>query len=134
MQHIEKAFNDEDAKGDKGKSKAQVPEVPSKDSDSDGADDEGFSKEKGWDVSKGDLIQVIQGPAVDVEGIVRSVDLITATLTLESEDSPWHNIPINFCTKLRDYSLCDAEQHIGCEVWIISGPNKGYSGTLRSVG
>ncbi|KAI6148025.1 hypothetical protein BKA82DRAFT_4015093 [Pisolithus tinctorius] len=86
------AFDDEDAKGDKGKSKAQVPEVPSKDSDSDGADDEEviiFSKEKGWDVSKGDLIQVIRGPAVDVEGVVRSVDLITATLTLESEDGPW---------------------------------------------
>ncbi|KAI6154785.1 hypothetical protein BKA82DRAFT_23236 [Pisolithus tinctorius] len=150
--HIEKAFNDEDAKGDKGKSKAQVPEVPSKDSDSDGADNEEviivslddiqvtaqptlqFSKEKGWDVSKGDLIQVIWGPAVDVKGVVRSIDLITATLTLESEDSPWHNIPINFCAKLRDYSLHDAEQHIGCEVWIISGPNKGYSGTLRSVG
>ncbi|KIN98783.1 hypothetical protein M404DRAFT_31100 [Pisolithus tinctorius Marx 270] len=144
MWHIEKAFDDEDAKGDKGKSKAQVPEVPGKDSDSDGADDEEviivslddvqvtarptlqFSKEKGWDVSKGDLIQVIWGPAVDVKGVVCSVDLITATLTLESEDGPWHNIPINFCTKLRDYSLCDAERHIGCEVWIISGPNKGY--------
>ncbi|KAI6147170.1 hypothetical protein BKA82DRAFT_33409 [Pisolithus tinctorius] len=125
--HIEQAFNDEDAKGDKGKSKAQVPEVPGKDSDSDGADDEEviivslddvqvtaqptlqFSKEKGWDISKGDLIQVIWGPAVDVEGVVHSVDLITATLTLESEDGPWHNIPINFCAKLRDYSLHDAE-------------------------
>ncbi|KIO08061.1 hypothetical protein M404DRAFT_23324 [Pisolithus tinctorius Marx 270] len=152
MWHIEKAFDDEDAKGDKGKSKAQVPEVPGKDSDSDGADNEEviivslddvqvtarptpqFSKEKGWDISKGDLIQVIQGPAVDVEGVVRSINLITTTLTLESEDGPWHNIPINFCAKLRDYSLRDAERHIGCEVWIISGPNKGYSGMLRSVG
>ncbi|KAI6141290.1 hypothetical protein BKA82DRAFT_4018881 [Pisolithus tinctorius] len=104
------AFDDEDAKGDKGKSKAQVPEVPSKDSDSDGADNEEviivslddiqvtaqptlqFSKEKGWDVSKGDLIQVIQGPAVDVKGVVCSVNLITATLTLESEDGPWNDI------------------------------------------
>ncbi|KIN95424.1 hypothetical protein M404DRAFT_34172 [Pisolithus tinctorius Marx 270] len=144
MRHIKKAFDDEDAKGDKGKSKAQVPEVPGKDSNSNGADNEEviivslddiqvtarptlqFSKEKGWDVSKGDLIQVIRGPAVDVEGVVRSVDLITTTLTLESEDGPWHNIPMNFCAKLRDYSLCDAERHIGCEVWIISGPNKGY--------
>ncbi|KAI5988225.1 hypothetical protein F5J12DRAFT_786916 [Pisolithus orientalis] len=117
--HIKKVFNDKDAKGDKGKSKAQVPEVPGEDSNGDGADNEViiFSKKKGWDISKGDLIQVICGPAVDVEGVVCSIDLITATLTLESEDSPWVH-----------------EHHIGCEVWIISGLNKGYSGMLRSVG
>ncbi|KAI5991077.1 hypothetical protein F5J12DRAFT_786410 [Pisolithus orientalis] len=40
MWHIKKAFNTKDAKGDKGRSKAQVPEVLSKDSDGDGADDE----------------------------------------------------------------------------------------------
>ncbi|KAI6145636.1 hypothetical protein BKA82DRAFT_24368 [Pisolithus tinctorius] len=107
MWHTEKAFDDEDAKGDKGKSKAQVPEVPSKDSNSNGADNEEviivsldnvqvtarptlqFLKEKGWDISKGDLIQVIRGPAVDVKGVVCSIDLITTTLTLESEDGPW---------------------------------------------
>ncbi|KAI5993743.1 hypothetical protein F5J12DRAFT_785986 [Pisolithus orientalis] len=93
--HIKKAFNDKDAKGDKGKSKAQVPDVPGKDSDSNGADNEEviiFSKEKGWDVSKGNLIQVIWGPAADVKGVVHSVNLITATLTLESEDGPWNDI------------------------------------------
>ncbi|KAI5994278.1 hypothetical protein F5J12DRAFT_785839 [Pisolithus orientalis] len=92
MWHIEKAFNDEDAKGDKGKSKAQVPEVPSEDSDGNGADDEviivsldnvqvtarptlQFSKKKGWDVLKATYI-----------------NLITTTLTLESEDVPWNII------------------------------------------
>ncbi|KAI5988236.1 hypothetical protein F5J12DRAFT_786927 [Pisolithus orientalis] len=125
-QHIKKVFNNKDAKGDKGKSKAQVPEVPGEDSNGDGADNEVI-------IVSLDDIQVTARPILQFSK-KKGIDLITATLTLESEDSPWCNIPINFCAKLRDYSLHDAEHHIGCEVWIISGLNKGYSGMLRSVG
>ncbi|KAI6139171.1 hypothetical protein BKA82DRAFT_4020336 [Pisolithus tinctorius] len=124
-------------KGDKGKSKAQVPEVPSKDSDSDGADDEEviivslddiqvtarptlqFSKEKGWDVSKGDLIQVILGSCCRLsKELFAAVDLITATLTLESEDR----------------SMVMQNNILDVKYGSSQGPNKGYSGTLRSVG
>ncbi|KAI6011939.1 hypothetical protein BKA83DRAFT_4131271 [Pisolithus microcarpus] len=37
-----------------------------------------------------------------------------------------------FCVKVEDYTLCDQEYHVDRKVWIISGPSKGYRGTLRS--
>ncbi|KAI6045844.1 hypothetical protein EDC04DRAFT_2598440 [Pisolithus marmoratus] len=39
-----------------------------------------------------------------------------------------------FCIQLENHSLCDVEHQVGCKVWIISGPRKGYRGTLCSVG
>ncbi|KAI5980525.1 hypothetical protein EDD15DRAFT_2382444 [Pisolithus albus] len=70
-----------------------------------------FSKERGYDVTIGDR------PGVYVV----------------SEEGPWHDVPIGFCVKVQDYSLRDVERHVGREVWIISGPSKGYRGTLRSL-
>ncbi|KAI6009145.1 hypothetical protein EDC04DRAFT_2610693 [Pisolithus marmoratus] len=81
---------DPDNLGDKGKSKAQEPEVPGGDGDID-------------------------------EGIL-------------SDDGPLHDVLIGFCIKLENHSLRDVERQVGREVWIISGPKKGYRGTLRSVG
>ncbi|KAI5997586.1 hypothetical protein EDD15DRAFT_2194623 [Pisolithus albus] len=93
-----------------------------------------FSKERGYDVTIGDRVRVARGPALGVEGPVRTVDIIAGRLTVVSEDGPWHDVPIGFCVKVQDYSLRDVERHVGREVWIISGPSKGYRGTLRSVG
>lgn len=138
--------------GDKGKSKAEEPDVTRGDSDvhedsdliqiSVCMDDAvvippntlQFSKERGYDVTVGDRVRVARGPAVGVEGPVRTVDTIAGRLTVLSEDGPWHDVPIGFCIKLQDYSLRDVERQVGREVWIISGPSKGYRGTLRSVG
>ncbi|KAI6017297.1 hypothetical protein BKA83DRAFT_4128436 [Pisolithus microcarpus] len=139
-----------DDPGNKGKSKAQESEVAS----GDGGIDENsdliqvsvsiddaiiippstlqLSKERGYDVSIGDCVRVARGPAVGAEGPVRAVDFASGRLTVLSEDGPWHDVPISFCVKVEDYTLRDQEYHIGHEVWIISGPSKGYRGTLRS--
>ncbi|KAI6136004.1 hypothetical protein F5141DRAFT_1059265 [Pisolithus sp. B1] len=81
-----------------------------------------FSKERGYDVTVGNHVQVAHGPAV------------ARHLTVLSEDGPWHDVPISSCVKLQDYSLRDIECQVGHEVWIISGPKKGYRGTLQLVG
>ncbi|KAI5993408.1 hypothetical protein EDC04DRAFT_2613356 [Pisolithus marmoratus] len=113
---------DPDNLGDKGKSKAQEPKVPSGDGDiNEGSDlvqvsvsmDEAliippstlqFSRERGYDV----------------------------TIVL-SDDGPLHDVLIGFCIKLENHSLRDVERQVGHEVWIISGPKKGYRGMLQSV-
>ncbi|KAI5980959.1 hypothetical protein EDC04DRAFT_2617769 [Pisolithus marmoratus] len=79
---------DPDNLGDKGKSKAQEPEVPSGDGD-----------------------------------INEGSDLVQCCLMMVH----------CFCIKLENHSLCDIERQVGCEVWIISGPKKGYRGMLQSV-
>ncbi|KAI6133604.1 hypothetical protein EV401DRAFT_1883474, partial [Pisolithus croceorrhizus] len=84
--------------------------------------------EKGYDVTVRDYVRVACSPAMGVEGPVHHVDLCCLKkvhCTLLSSV---------FCLKVRDYSLQDAERQVGHEVWIISSPNKGYRGTLRSVG
>ncbi|KAI6038183.1 hypothetical protein EDC04DRAFT_2604269 [Pisolithus marmoratus] len=122
---------DPDNLGDKGKSRAQEPEVLGGDGDIDeGSDliqvsvsmDEvliippstlQFSREKGYDVTIGDRVRVAR---------------------VLADDGPLHNVLIGFCVKLENHSLRDVERQVGHEVWIISGPRKGYRGTLRSVG
>ncbi|KAI5985283.1 hypothetical protein EDD15DRAFT_2200735 [Pisolithus albus] len=91
-----------------------------------------FSKERGYDVSPGNHVRVARGPAVGAEGRVRTVNFPSGRLTVLSEDSPWHDVPISFCAKVEDYSLRDQEYHVGRKVWIISGPSKGCRGMLRS--
>ncbi|KAI6102097.1 hypothetical protein F5141DRAFT_1065613 [Pisolithus sp. B1] len=138
--------------GDKGKSKAQEPKVTRGDGDGDedsdlmqvsiSMDDAivippptlQFSKERGYDVTVSNHVRVAHSPAVGVEGPVWTIDLTTGGLTVLSKDGLWHDVPISFCTKLQDYSLRDVERQVGHEVWIISGPSKGYRGMLRLVG
>ncbi|KAI6009900.1 hypothetical protein BKA83DRAFT_5835 [Pisolithus microcarpus] len=79
-------------------------------------------KERGYDVSISDCVWVARGPAVGAEGPVHAVNFTSGRLTVLSEDGPWHNVPISFCVKVEDYTLCDQEYHVGREVWIISGP------------
>ncbi|KAI6017319.1 hypothetical protein BKA83DRAFT_4128456 [Pisolithus microcarpus] len=139
-----------DDPGNKGKSKAQESEVAG----GDGGIDENsdliqvsvsiddaiiippstlqLSKERGYDVSIGDCVRVACGPAVGAEGPVCAVNFASGRLTVLSKDGPWHDVPISFCVKVEDYTLHDQEYHVGREVWIISGPSKGYRGTLRS--
>ncbi|KAI5997200.1 hypothetical protein EDC04DRAFT_2612590 [Pisolithus marmoratus] len=143
---------DPDNLGDKGKSKAQEPEVPGGDGDIDEGSDPvqvsvsmdkalivppstlQFSRERGYDVTIGDCVRVVHGPAVDIEGLICSVDFVSGHLTVLSDDGPLHDVLIGFCIKLENHSLHDIEHQVGCEVWIISGPKKGYRGMLRSVG
>ncbi|KAI6044432.1 hypothetical protein EDC04DRAFT_2599474 [Pisolithus marmoratus] len=143
---------DPDNLGDKGKSRAQEPEVLSGDGDIDEGSDLiqvsvsmdkvliippstlQFSREKGYDVTISDHVRVACGPAVGIEGLICSVDFISGHLTVLADDGPLHNVLIGFCIKLENHSLRDIERQVGREVWIISSPRKGYRGTLRSVG
>ncbi|KAI6026946.1 hypothetical protein EDC04DRAFT_2606100 [Pisolithus marmoratus] len=143
---------DPDNLRDKGKSRAQEPKVLSSNGDIDeGSDliqvsvsmDEvliippstlQFSREKGYDVTISDHVRVAHGPAVGIKGLVHSVDFISGHLTVLADDGPLHNVLIGFCIKLENHSLCDIECQVGHKVWIISGPRKGYRGTLWSVG
>ncbi|KAI6009214.1 hypothetical protein EDC04DRAFT_2610651 [Pisolithus marmoratus] len=122
---------DADNLRDKGKSRAQEPEVPGSNGNiNEGSDliqvsvsmDEvliippstlQFSREKGYDVTIGDCVQVAH---------------------VLADDGPLHDVLIGFCIKLENHSLCDIECQVGHEVWIISGPRKGYRGMLQSVG
>ncbi|KAI6010025.1 hypothetical protein PISMIDRAFT_19130 [Pisolithus microcarpus 441] len=141
-----------DDPGNKGKSKAQESEVAS----GDGGINENSDliqvsvsiddaiiippstlqllKERGYDVSISNCVWVAHGPAVGAEGPVHAVNFASGHLTVLSEDGPWHDVPISFCVKVEDYTLRDQEHHVSREVWIISGPSKGYRGMLRSVG
>ncbi|KAI6043660.1 hypothetical protein EDC04DRAFT_2599941 [Pisolithus marmoratus] len=113
---------DPDNLRDKGKSEAQEPEVPS----GDGNIDEGS-----------DLIQV---------SVSMDKALIIPPSTLQFSRERGYDVTIGnhvrvfclmmvhcFCIKLENHSLRDVECQVGREVWIISGPKKGYRGMLRSV-
>ncbi|KAI6037345.1 hypothetical protein PISMIDRAFT_18184 [Pisolithus microcarpus 441] len=119
--------------GDKGKSKAEEPDVTRGDSDvhedsdliqiSVCMDDAvviplntlQFSKEMGYNVTVSNHVRVACGPAVGVEGPVRTIDTIARCLTVLLEDGPWHDVPIGFCIKLQDYSIRDVECQVGHE-------------------
>ncbi|KAI6094309.1 hypothetical protein EDD16DRAFT_1529263, partial [Pisolithus croceorrhizus] len=87
----------------------------------------------GYDVTIGNHVWVVHGPAVGVEGPVHAVNLVTGCLVVLSEDGPWYNVHISLCMKLQDYCLHDIECQVSHKVWIISGPSKGYRGMLQSV-
>ncbi|KAI6015960.1 hypothetical protein EDC04DRAFT_2608603 [Pisolithus marmoratus] len=121
---------DPDNLRDKGKSRAQEPEVLS----SDGNIDEGsdliqvsvsmdevliippstlqFSREKGYDVTISDCVHVAHGPAVGIEGLIHSVDFISGHLTVLADDGPLHNVLIGFCIKLENHSLHEIEHQL----------------------
>ncbi|KAI6045518.1 hypothetical protein EDC04DRAFT_2598811 [Pisolithus marmoratus] len=118
---------DPDNLGDKGKSRAQEPKVPGSNSNiNEGSDliqvsvsmDEvliippstlQFSREKGYDVTISDHVQVAHGPAVGIKGLVHSVDFISGCLTVLADDGPLHKVLLGFCIKLENHSLHDIE-------------------------
>ncbi|KAI5981176.1 hypothetical protein EDC04DRAFT_2916842 [Pisolithus marmoratus] len=136
---------DPDNLGDKGKSRAQEPEVLGSDGDIDeGSDliqvsvsmDEvliippstlQFSREKGYDVTIGDRVRVAHGPAVGIEGLVCSVDFVSGRLTVLADDGPLHNVLIGFCVKLENHSLRDVEHQVGHESTVDPSAESGPS-------
>ncbi|KAI6015602.1 hypothetical protein EDC04DRAFT_2608827 [Pisolithus marmoratus] len=93
-----------------------------------------FSREKGYDVTIGNCVQVAHGPAISIKGLICPVDFVSGHLTVLADDGPLHDVLIGFCIKLENHSLHDVEHQVGHKVWIISGPRKGYRGMLQSVG
>ncbi|KAI6113142.1 hypothetical protein EV401DRAFT_1890350 [Pisolithus croceorrhizus] len=103
--------------GDKGKSKAKEPNVTRGDGNID---------------QDSDLLQI---------SVCMDDAVIIPPATLQFSKEMGYNVNPGvlqyclkmvhgFCVKLQDYSLCDIEHQVSCEVWIISGPKKGYRGML----
>ncbi|KAH7916851.1 hypothetical protein BV22DRAFT_1135976, partial [Leucogyrophana mollusca] len=103
-----------------------------------------FSTSRGYDVKAGDTVKVMRGDPLHQRGIVRSVDLSRITLTLapvmysnESPDFPLRaefEVPITNVKVVAKAALEILFQgRVGQEVMLVSGHEKGFRGTLRSV-
>ncbi|KAG2097503.1 uncharacterized protein F5147DRAFT_777951 [Suillus discolor] len=94
-----------------------------------------YTKDKGYDVRPGDFVNVAHGPEYQMTGVVQSVDLPAARLTLLSQtDGTLINVPIRFVVKIRNVSLDTFKSVIGKEVFVIRGQHKGYRATLYDIG
>ncbi|KAG1787811.1 uncharacterized protein HD556DRAFT_1448317 [Suillus plorans] len=93
-----------------------------------------YTKDKGYDVRPGDVVTVARGPEYQAKGVVHSVDIPNASLTiLCSGDQSLLCVPIRFVTKIRNAFLDLFRNDIGHEVFVISGNRKGYRATLYSL-
>ncbi|KIK35397.1 hypothetical protein CY34DRAFT_96149, partial [Suillus luteus UH-Slu-Lm8-n1] len=92
-----------------------------------------FTQDRGYDVKPGDVVKVVRGPEYPTKGVVRSVDFLSAHLTVLSEiDHSLVNVPIGFVIKIQNASLDSFKKDIGQEVFIVRGDRKGYRATLYS--
>ncbi|KAG1875742.1 hypothetical protein F4604DRAFT_1924805 [Suillus subluteus] len=93
-----------------------------------------YTKDKGYDVRPGDIVTVAHGPEYQVKGVVHSVDIPNARLTILCDgDQSLLCVPIRFVTKIRNAFLDFLRTDIGHEVFVISGDQKGYRATLYSL-
>ncbi|KAF9233647.1 hypothetical protein BU15DRAFT_66401 [Melanogaster broomeanus] len=93
-----------------------------------------FSKEKGYDVTVGDTLQIVRGNLHGTVGIVRCVDFAKAVVELISDvDGCPIAIAIPLCTKVSEFSLPIVPSSVGRDIWIIGGEKKGFRATLRSL-
>ncbi|KAG1791227.1 uncharacterized protein HD556DRAFT_1445493 [Suillus plorans] len=62
-----------------------------------------FTKDRGYDVRPGDVVSVARGPEYEATGVVQSVNVPEACLTiLSTRDHTITNVPIRFVMKLRN--------------------------------
>ncbi|KAG1758513.1 hypothetical protein EDD22DRAFT_849956 [Suillus occidentalis] len=93
-----------------------------------------YTRERGYDVKPGDIVNVACGPDYGARGIVHSVDFPNGCLTLLCDgDRSLIDVQIRFVIKLQNVSLDYFKKDIGQEVFVIRGDRKGYRGTLHSL-
>ncbi|KAG2129750.1 hypothetical protein DEU56DRAFT_915012 [Suillus clintonianus] len=93
-----------------------------------------YTKDKGYDVRPGDVVTVARGPEYQAKGVVHSVDIPNARLTILCDgDQSLLCVPIRFVTKIRNAFLDSFRNDIGREVFVIGGDRKGYRATLYSL-
>ncbi|KAG2122206.1 hypothetical protein BD769DRAFT_1746834 [Suillus cothurnatus] len=92
-----------------------------------------YTRERGYDVKPGDVVNVARGPDYGAKGVVQSVDFPNARLTLLCDgDRSLINVQIRFVIKVQNTNLSSFKKDIGQEVFVIGGERKGYRGTLHS--
>ncbi|KAG1851801.1 hypothetical protein C8R48DRAFT_777751 [Suillus tomentosus] len=94
-----------------------------------------FTKDRGYDVRPGDVVSVARGPEYEATGIIQSVNVPEACLTiLSTRDHTIINVPIRFVMKLRNANVDSFNHVIGKEVFVVGGNLKGYRATLYNIG
>ncbi|KAG2086297.1 hypothetical protein BD769DRAFT_1681243 [Suillus cothurnatus] len=93
-----------------------------------------YTRERGYDVKPGDVVNVARGPDYGAKGVVQSMDFPNACLTLLCDgDRSLINIQIRFVIKVQNTNLSSFKKDISQEVFVIGGEWKGYQGTLHSL-
>ncbi|KAG1818905.1 hypothetical protein EV424DRAFT_1347487 [Suillus variegatus] len=94
-----------------------------------------FMRDRGYDVRPGDVVSVARGPEYEATGVMQSVNVPEACLTiLSTRDHTIINVPIRFVMKLHNANMDSFSHVIGKEVFIIGGNLKGYQATLYNIG
>ncbi|KAI6159809.1 hypothetical protein EDD17DRAFT_1837274 [Pisolithus thermaeus] len=94
-----------------------------------------LSKDKGYNIAVGDMVEVARGQWCHSQGIVKVVDLIKASLDfVHLEDGIQINIPIMFSCKVKERFDYGLSKFIGCDVWVMGGDKKGTRAMLCSLG
>ncbi|KAI6168539.1 hypothetical protein EDD17DRAFT_1750078 [Pisolithus thermaeus] len=85
-----------------------------------------LSKDKGYNIAVGDMVEVARGQWCHSQGIVKAVDLIKASLDFMClEDGIQINVPITFSHKVKEHFDYGLSKFIGHDVWVIGGDKKG---------
>ncbi|KAI6100505.1 hypothetical protein F5141DRAFT_1066108 [Pisolithus sp. B1] len=85
-----------------------------------------LSKDKGYNIAVGDMVEVARGQWCHFEGVVKAVDLIKASLDLmHLVDGIQINIPIMFSCKIKEHFDYGLSKFVGHDVWVIGSDKKG---------
>ncbi|KAI6117426.1 hypothetical protein EV401DRAFT_1888956 [Pisolithus croceorrhizus] len=85
-----------------------------------------LSKDKGYNIAVGDMVEVARGQWCHSQGIVKAVDLIKASLDFMClEDGIQISVPITFSYKVKEHFDYGLSKFISHDVWVIGGDKKG---------
>ncbi|KIM58303.1 hypothetical protein SCLCIDRAFT_28198 [Scleroderma citrinum Foug A] len=94
-----------------------------------------LSKDKGYNVAVGNIVEVARGTWHCCQGVVNTVDFTKALIEMVcSADGKWITMPITLCCKIKECSDSGLSSFIGRDVWVISGDKKGTRAMLHSIG
>ncbi|KIM64225.1 hypothetical protein SCLCIDRAFT_23581 [Scleroderma citrinum Foug A] len=94
-----------------------------------------LTKDKGYNVTVGDIVEVARGNYYHCEGVVKAVDLTNALLDIVCPvEGNQTKVPITFCCKVKERSENELSKFVGHDVWVIGGEKKGCQATLHSLG
>ncbi|KAG1805827.1 uncharacterized protein BJ212DRAFT_1303892 [Suillus subaureus] len=93
-----------------------------------------YTKERGYDIRPGDIVNVLCGPEYQRKGVMTNVDFPNGRLTLISDiDFSLISVQIKFMEKIHNINLDSFKTDIGQEVFIIGGDWKGYGIRLNGA-
>ena len=104
-----------------------------------------YSRSSGYDVTLGDLVDVVRGRHWGRTGVVVSVDFRHARMDIYdsekvsrsffqyfSDNTMQLNVCISSCTKVSNWKPLSLPR--GCDVWVIGGNKKGHLAQLVDLG